>query len=70
MGETRPRYGAIVKSSDRPPWSDPACCFIDNIGWPSNNIAVMKCQIDAAPLTSPVSHVPHMPSNRTPATRV
>ena len=37
---------------------------------PSYNIAVMKCQIDAAPLTSHLSHVSHMPSNRTPATRV
>ena len=37
---------------------------------PSNNIAVLKCQIDVAPLTSSLSHVPHMPSNRTPATRV
>ena len=38
--------------------------------WPSYNIAVLKCQIDVAPLTSSLSHVPHMPSNRTPATRV
>ena len=37
---------------------------------PSYNIAVLKCQIDVAPLTSSLSHVPHMPSNRTPATRV
>ena len=38
--------------------------------WPSYNIAVLKCQIDLAPLTSSLFHVPHIPSNRTPATLV
>ena len=37
---------------------------------PSYNIAALKCQIDAAHLPSSVSHVPHIPSNRTPAIRV
>ena len=37
---------------------------------PSYNIAVLKCQIDVAPLTSSLFHVPHSPSNRTPATLV
>ena len=37
---------------------------------PSYNIAVTECQIDVAPLTSPVSHFSHSPSNLTPATRV
>ena len=37
---------------------------------PSYNIAALKCQIDVVPLTSPVPHFSHIPSNRTPATRV
>ena len=36
---------------------------------PSNNIAVMECQIDGA-RSEHLTHVSHSPSNRTPATRV
>ena len=39
------------------------------LSWPSCNIAVPKCQIDVAPLNSYLSHIPHIPWNRTPATR-
>ena len=44
--------------------------FVQLWSRPSYNIAVLKCQIDVAPLTSSLFHIPHMPSNRTPATLV